>query len=436
MNKNTSVLLGFSIGILTILITGCGQKANKTETPKQVVPRGSFQSNIKSMVEIQTADAYIRPISKGFGFFVDKETVVANLDLIQGAYRAKIAALGTTQFYEVEGYTNYNLHLNLVLLKVKRRNENFLKVVEPPQNTDTIYTLLRPKRNLLVSRSAVQEHQSKDSSSFIILRSELEAGKPAFFSDHALAGIIQQQEITSDSSSTIVLDAKWIHGLLKEQQESKPLIGLSFKSAKVYISHKNVSGFNISTTMGNFVIRLFDETPAYRDNFIKLVSDDFYDSLLIHRVIKDFLIQTGAADTRNAGRDDVVGWQGPGYSIPMKVVPGIFHRRGAISASKLPSERNPRNFSDGSQFFVVCGRLFIDKELDDLEKEKGIKFTPEQRLVYKTIGGAPYLDGDYTVFGEVVSGMEVVDKIAGLKVYNVDRPEVDVRIRNIEILKK
>jgi cyclophilin family peptidyl-prolyl cis-trans isomerase len=197
-----------------------------------------------------------------------------------------------------------------------------------------------------------------------------------------------------------------------------------------------VSGFKINTTMGNFVIRLYDETPAYRDNFIKLVSDDFYDSLLVHRIIKDFLIQTGAADTRNAGRDDVVGWQGPGYSIPMKVVPGIFHRRGAISASKLPSERNPRNFSDGSQFFVVCGRLFTDKELDDLEKEKGIKFTSEQRTVYKTIGGAPYLDGDYTVFGEVVSGMEVVDKIAGLKVYNVDRPEVDVRIRNIEILKK
>jgi cyclophilin family peptidyl-prolyl cis-trans isomerase len=436
MNKNISPLIAIVIWILTISITGCGQKANKAETPKQVLPRGSFQSNIKGMVEIQTADAYIRPISKGFGFFVDKETVVTNLDLIQGAYRAKIAAPGTTQFYEVEGYTNYNLHLNLVLLKVKRRNENFLKIVEPPQNTDTLYTLLRPKRDLFISRSAVQVHQSKDSSSFFKLRSELEAGKPAFFSDHALVGIIQHQKISGDSSSAVVLDAKWINDLLQHQHAPKPLIGLSFKSAKVYISHKNVSGFKINTTMGNFVIRLFDETPAYRDNFIKLVSDDFYDSLLVHRIIKDFLIQTGAADTRNAGRDDVVGWQGPGYSIPMKVVPGIFHRRGAVSASKLPSERNPRNFSDGSQFFVVCGRLFNDKELDDLEKEKGIKFTSEQRNVYKTIGGAPYLDGDYTVFGEVVSGMEVVDKIASLKVYNVDRPEADVRIRNIEILKK
>jgi cyclophilin family peptidyl-prolyl cis-trans isomerase len=181
---------------------------------------------------------------------------------------------------------------------------------------------------------------------------------------------------------------------------------------------------------------LFDETPEYRDNFIKLVSDDFYDSLLVHRVIKDFLIQTGAADTRNAGRDDVVGWQGPGYSIPMKLVPGIFHRRGAIAASKLPTERNPRNFSDGSQFYVVCGRVFTPEELDKIEKQKNKKFTPEQRQVYTTIGGAPYLDGDYTVFGEVVSGMEVVDKIASVEVYNVDRPEKDIRIIDVEIIKK
>ena len=295
---------------------------------------------------------------------------------------------------------------------------------------------MRPRRDLFVSRTTISNHQQTDSSSIYVLAGELEPGKPAFFSDHALAGIIQTRKVEKDSVITTVLESKWIENLLKQQQPPQPIIDLSGKSDKVYISHTKVSGFRINTSMGSIVIRLYDETPDYRDNFIKLVSDGFYDSLLVHRVIKDFLIQTGAADTRNATRDDVVGWQGPGYSIPMKVVPGIFHRRGAVAASKLPSEQNPRNFSDGSQFYIVSGRVFDNKELDELEKQKHMKFTAEQRRVYTTIGGAPYLDDDYTVFGEVVSGMDVVDKIAAVKVYNVDRPEKDIRIRNIEILKK
>jgi peptidyl-prolyl cis-trans isomerase A (cyclophilin A) len=436
MNRNSTGTLGFTLLILWMLLGGCGPNTKKPEGSKPQVVKGSYKSNIKGMVEIQTTDHYTRPIKKGFGFFVGKETVVTNLDLIQGAYRAKIAAPGTTQYFEVEGYTQYSLHLNLVLLKVTRRNDSFLKFFEVPATCDSLYTLKRPQRDLFVSRSAVLNHQTQDSSSWYQLRSELEPGKPAFFSDHGVAGIIQQQKITKDSAITTVLDSRWISQLMEKQQPSKPIINLSSKTNKVYISHKNVAGFKINTNMGSVVIKLFDETPVYRDNFIKLVSDHFYDSLLVHRVIRNFLIQTGASDTRTAGRDDVVGWQGPGYSLPMHVVPGIFHRRGALAASKLPSERNPRNFSDGSQFYIVCGRVFTTKELDDLEKEKKMKFTADQRSVYTTQGGAPYLDGDYTVFGEVVSGMEVVDKIASLEVYNIDRPEVDVRIRNIEILKR
>lgn len=420
----------------TFLFWGCLQKKEKAGASALPIVRGSFQTNILGMVEIHTTDHYTRPIGNGFGFYTDEETIVTNLDFIQGAYRAKIAAPGTTQYFEIEGYTNYNLPLNLVLLKVKRRNKNHLKIVEAAERTDTLYTLLRPRRDLFVSRSATSGAQISDSVSFFILRSELEPGKPAFFHDHALAGIIQQRKITSDSTATIVIESKWIAQLMEHQHTSKPIINLSTKSDKVYISHKKVSGFRINTSMGSFVIRLFDETPEYRDNFIKLVSDGFYDSLLVHRVIKDFLIQTGAADTRNANRDEIVGWQGPGYSLPMKVVTGIFHRRGAVAASKLPSERNPRNFSDGSQFYVVCGRVFDHKELDEMEKQKHMKFTSEQRRIYTTIGGAPYLDQDYTVFGEVVSGMDVVDKIAAVKVYNTDRPDRDIRIRHVEILRK
>lgn len=434
MSKYTRLIYILFLGVSLLLNQACVEKKQTNET--LTVERGSYKSNILGMVEIHTSDHYNRPIAKGFGFFIDKETIAANLNFIQGAYRAKISPPGTTQFYEVEGYTAYNHNLNLVLLKVKRRNEKFLKIADYPEKKDTLYTLLRPRRELFVSKSAVAAHQSNDSTSFYTLKSELEQGKPAFFCDHALAGIIQKRKISADSSSLVVLESEWISRLMKQQKEPRHIIELSGKSDKIYISYKKVRGFKINTNMGSFVIRLYDQTPEYRDNFIKLVTDNFYDSLLVHRVIKNFLIQTGAADTRNAGHDDEVGWQGPGYSIPMKIVPGIFHRRGAVAASKLPNERNPRNFSDGSQFYVVCGRIFDNQELDEMERQKKIKYSAEQRNVYATIGGAPYLDNDYTVFGEVVSGMDVIDKIADVKVYNSDRPEKDIRISNIEILKK
>ncbi len=188
--------------------------------------------------------------------------------------------------------------------------------------------------------------------------------------------------------------------------------------------------------MGNINIKLYNQTPSFRDNFIKLVSDQFYDSLLVHRVISDFLIQTGAADSKYAGNDDVVGWQGPGYNLKTKIITGLYHKRGAVAASKLPPERNPKDRSDGSQFYIISGRIFSMTELRDLEKEKGMRFTQSQIDTYTTVGGAPHLDGEYSVFAEVVSGMDIVDKIAAVKTYSVDRPIDDIRILKIEAIRK
>jgi len=152
-------------------------------------------------------------------------------------------------------------------------------------------------------------------------------------------------------------------------------------------------------------------------------------------VIKNFGIQTGAADTRSAGKGDIVGYKGPGYTIPSHIVPGLFHKRGMIGSPRKPDTKNRRRRSDGSQFYIVSGRKYFDKELNEIEEDNDYTFTPEQRRVYKTVGGAPHLDGTYTIFGEVVSGMDVVDAIEQVETDREWRPVEDIRLKNIRILR-
>ncbi len=430
------IRLLLNLGVLLFTLSACGGGTQKQNNNRTAIPTGSYSGNIKGMVEIHTFDHYNRPGAKGFGFFVEQDLVVTNLDWIRGAFKARITPPGTQEFHDVSGYTAYDLNLNLVLLRVRRRNPNYLGLKDSPPQPDSVYTLLRESRKLYVEKSAAGDYQNLDSLGFWLVSDDLEAGKPAFGLNHNLLGIVQQRTI-NDAPRKIVLGKEWIVPLMaKQSEQARSLYELRTKSDKVYISHKRVAGFRIVTDMGNIVIQLYDQTPTYRDNFIKLVSDGFYDSLLVHRVLKDFLIQTGAADSKYAGHDDVVGWQGPGYDLPTKIIPSLYHKRGAVSASKLPAGRNPKNRTDGSQFFIISGRAFTNDELDDIENEKGFRFTPSQREVYTTIGGAPYLDGDYTVFGQVISGMNVVDRIAAVETYAVDRPVKDIRVKTIEIIKK
>jgi cyclophilin family peptidyl-prolyl cis-trans isomerase len=189
---------------------------------------------------------------------------------------------------------------------------------------------------------------------------------------------------------------------------------------------KKETTVRISTNMGDIIVRLYDVTPRHRDNFLKLAEEGFYDGLLFHRVMRDFMIQGGDPTSKNAPPGARLGENGPGYTIPAEIK--MPHVRGALSAARLPDQVNPQRESSGSQFFIVQGQSQIDESLDQWEQRLGTTFSPEWRALYKAKGGAPQLDGQYTVFGEVVSGLEVLDKIAAVPRDANDRPLDDIRM--------
>ena len=242
----------------------------------------------------------------------------------------------------------------------------------------------------------------------------------------------------------------------------------------------------IETSAGDIVVKLYNETPQHRDNFIKLAQSGVYEGTLFHRVIKDFMIQAGDPDSKNAPKGKALGTGDVGYTIPAEFAyPQYFHKRGALAAARQGDNVNPQKASSGCQFYIVTGTVYTESSLLDMEqqinqmrvnrifqtlaqkhmkdiykmrkandqeglmelqdkliaqaeaeaqKEPDFHFTPEQAKAYTTIGGTPHLDGEYTVFGEVLEGMDVVDKIQRVKTDRNDRPDEDVIIRKVTIL--
>lgn len=242
----------------------------------------------------------------------------------------------------------------------------------------------------------------------------------------------------------------------------------------------------IKTSEGDIIIRLYDETPKHRDNFLKLAKEGYYNGTLFHRVIKDFMIQGGDPNSKNAPKGKVLGTGGPDYTIPAEFIyPQLFHKRGALSAARTGDEVNPERASSGSQFYIVWGKIYKSAELKQLERQMGIQqeqdvfnqlakqhhdeimnlrrnrdhvglqalqnklieetkekcksqgkptFTPEQNEAYTTLGGTPFLDNQYTVFGEVEEGLDIVERIQNCQTDRSDRPSEDVRIETIEVL--
>ena len=181
----------------------------------------------------------------------------------------------------------------------------------------------------------------------------------------------------------------------------------------------------ISTSYGDMKVRLYPETPMHRSNFIKLAGSGYYDSTLFHRVIRNFMIQGGDPESRHAAPGQMLGNGDIGYLIPAEFRDTIFHKKGALCAART---ENPEKASSGCQFYIVQGQVFPMEQLNMIEAQNGMHFSEKQKQLYSTVGGSPWLDGAYTVYGEVIQGIEVIDKIAAVRTQPGDRPVDDVRM--------
>jgi cyclophilin family peptidyl-prolyl cis-trans isomerase len=197
----------------------------------------------------------------------------------------------------------------------------------------------------------------------------------------------------------------------------------------------------LQTSMGDMIVRLSDSTPLHRDNFLKLAKTGFYNSVLFHRVMNGFMIQAGDPNSKTAKAGMPLGNGSPGYTVPAEFRTSFFHKKGMLAAARWPDNVNPEKASSGSQFYIVQGKIFTDAGLDSVETFRlgGRKIPLAHREVYKTIGGSPHLDQSYTVYGEVVKGLDVVEKISLVptsKGTDKDRPLQDVRINKAKLVKR
>ncbi|HWV29631.1 MAG TPA: peptidylprolyl isomerase [Dyadobacter sp.] len=199
-------------------------------------------------------------------------------------------------------------------------------------------------------------------------------------------------------------------------------------------SSKKDEVITIATDKGTMRFILFDETPKHKANFIKLAKDKFYNGLLFHRVIDDFMIQGGDPNSRNAKPDEMLGRGDNGYKVPAEINGKLFHQKGALAAAR---DNNPQKESSGCQFYIVEGRKWSKADLEKQSARAARKLTDAQKKVYETIGGTPHLDGAYTVFGQLIDGMDVIDKIASVDKDERDRPEKDISMKvSVKKMKK
>ncbi len=435
--------------LIILILFSCGQKEkskdnqqvkNETEQTSEQKEETGWEEIMPSIIKFDSYDGN-RVLEKGQGFFVAEDLIVTQYSLVSSATKIVFTPFDTNTKYVADKYVAIDRINDLIILKcdsIKRKPVELFPGIAPNSAKTSYIVQPSGKTIQLFTGKVLNLATIKGTKLYRVTNRVRKAnfGMPLFVSNKKTIGIAYSTTVSYELQS-LVIPSTYISALLNKRNETPATLESlrSNTSEKVAQENRKIKGLVLETDMGNITIRLFNETPTYRDNFIKLVKEQFYDSLLIHRVIKDFGIQSGAADTRYAEKGDLIGYKGPGYTIPAHIVTGLFHKRGMIGSPRKPDTRNERRRSDGSQFYIVSGRKYFDGELDDLEAQNNYKFSAEQRQAYKTVGGAPHLDGTYTVFGEVISGMDVVDKIVQVETDRQWRPLEDIRLKKVTVLK-
>ena len=444
MRSTRPAIFLFSLFLLTACTSGKKQEQQKEKNlvskEQPVRDNSGYRELIPSIVKIESFDNG-RFLNSETAFFIDSNIIACRLTPLIDATGARIIPWNESTPYPISGFVAVDRINDFLLLKVEGIQRQGIPLFDgnAPRDAKTIY-LTKPQSNTLpLHKGQVTGYGTAGGSMRYHVTNSFYSqsyGIPVFISPDKCIGIGYAEVIDYENQNMVIPSSLILDLLKKKQTPPQPLGNLKTAHSKaVSEANSKIKGLLIETDMGNVQIRLFNETPEYRDNFISLVRENYYDSLLIHRVIKGFGIQSGAADTRYAGKDDIVGWKGPGYTLPAHLVPGLYHKRGMIGSPRKPDKKNSKYRSDGSQFYLVTGRTYSDTELNDIEKETGFHFSAQQRQVYKTIGGAPHLDGTYTIFGEVTGGMDVADKISQVPANSDFRPLKNIRIRKISVTK-
>ena len=438
------------IVLAAVLFSSCGNKEKKETTQQEKTTlkpdaaadekQDIWNQLMRSIAKIDSYDGD-RILESGQGFFVGEDLLVTKYSLVNQATNVKVQPFDENRKYTARSFVAFDRINDLIILKVDSisREPIALQKDTLPNFAKSFYVAPKTGKTLQLFTGKVLNLANIRGTRLYRITNKIRTsqfGAPIFVSTGKAIGVVYSGTVNFEQQS-FAIPAEFIIAMLRKKSETpEPLEMLKNTSnEKIAAENRKIKGLVLETDYGNITIKLFNETPEYRDNFIRLAKEHYFDSLLIHRVIADFGIQSGAADTRYAVPGANVGWKGPGYTIPAHIVPGLYHKRGMIGSPRKPDTENQRQRSDGSQFYIVSGRKYFDKGLDELEEINNYKFSAEQRQVYKTIGGAPHLDGSYTIFGQVTSGMDVVDKIVQVETDRRWRPIEDIRIKRVRILK-
>jgi cyclophilin family peptidyl-prolyl cis-trans isomerase len=409
--SNAYVVIKTSLGDITILLYN--------ETPLH-------RDNFIKLVEQSYYDGTLfHRVIKEFmiqGGDPDSKTAVAGQQLGNGGPNYTIPAEFNPKFFHKKGALAAARQPDQVNPKKESSGSQFY-IVQGKKYTDAELAMLEAKLGIKFSAAQKQAYKEVGGTPFLDMNYTV-FGKVVY----GMSVIDKIAAVVKDKNDRPISDIKMSVSILhKPKSLTKPTTQVITKPT-IKTMDTTATYVLLSTEYGDMKIKLYNETPQHRDNFIKLASSGYYDGTIFHRVIQSFMIQGGDPDSKNAQPGQRLGMGGPSYTVPAEFNPNFIHKKGALSAARTGDAMNPQKASSGSQFYIVQGKKITAQELTSMESMRGMKYTEEQKNAYMEVGGTPFLDTQYTVYGEVVEGLDVIDKIAAVQKDSNDRPTKDIKM--------